>query len=153
MIINPVTQLPFAERTHLNTLLGEVEKGSTYLNATLRIYDNSFKVDPQGNLVDGLELVSFCLPTPAFSIIENNVAVLNQISPSTTLQAGEPTMFTICDKDNIIRMIGTVGVPSSNAMLKIKPINGDESLLRVILKKGEMVKIDGFSIKVKILGG
>lgn len=153
MIINPVAQLPSMERVHLNVLVGEVERGNTYQNASLRIYDNAFSVDDQGNLIDGLEIVSFCLPSPAFSIVESNVAVLNQIPPGTTMQAGEPAMFTICDKDNIIRMQGTVGIPNSNAMLKIKPINGDESIKRVILKKGEMVKIDSLSIKVKVLGG
>lgn len=151
-MFNPIAQPSNQTDLQLLTLINSVEQGSTYLNATLRIYDSNFQMDEQGNLVDGLELVSFCLSSPAFSIIEAGLAVLNQVAPGTVINAGVPAMFAITDKDNIIRLVGTAGAPAANKQLKIAPLNADPSCKTIVFKKGELVKMETLSIKVKIIG-
>lgn len=149
MIFNPVTQPASLINAQLSVIINSVESGSAYLNSTLRIYDANFKLDDQGNLIDGLELVSFCLNTPAFSQPENGLVVLNSVSPNNVVNAGVPAMYTINDKDGIIRLLGTAGGPGSDKELKISPIGSDSTSATVRLQKGELVKIETFSIKLR----
>ena len=149
MIYNPTNQPSSLENAQLSVLLNSVEEGTAYLNSTLRIYDATFKLDDQGNLIDGLELISFCLNTPAFSRPENGLAVMNSVAPNNVINGGIPAMYTICNKDGIIKLLGTAGGPNSDKELKISPIGVDTTVQSVRLAKGELVKIETFSIKLK----